>query len=238
MTEMVREARMAMDRLVEVQAAGAPNPAERPVGVRRLLISSPKGGTAKTTASRNLAVLAAQEGLHVAAVDFDPQQSLGNWWSKRPKAAASITYFEAKADMAAEISEIDGFDIIIIDTPPGVEFQAAAIRALVRSAHFVLVPTNQYAPDLVSVEEWMRFLKQQKANAAFLLGNTYRRTKSFEDAKRRLVKSGRLCPIDVPHYEDIPATDELGIGIAEVRGGKGADDYRGVWNFVRGELGI
>jgi chromosome partitioning protein len=87
-----------MDRLVEVQAAGAPNPAERPVGVRRLLISSPKGGTAKTTASRNLAVLAAQEGLHVAAIDFDPQQSLGNWWSKRPKAAASITLNSAVWD--------------------------------------------------------------------------------------------------------------------------------------------
>ena len=229
---------MAVDTPVEVQVKEEPAQAERPVGVRRLLVSSPKGGTAKTTVSRNLAVLASREGLRVAAIDFDPQQSLGNWWSKRPKAASPITYFEAKADMAVEIIKIDGFDIIIIDTPPGVEFQPAATRTLVRSAHFVLVPTNQYAPDLVSVEEWMRFLKQEKANAAFLLGNTYRRTKSFEDAKRRLVKSGRLCPIDVPHYEDIPATDELGIGITEVRGGKGADDYRGVWNFVLGELGM
>jgi chromosome partitioning protein len=207
-------------------------------GVRRLLVSSPKGGTAKTTASRNIAVLAAQDGLHVAAVDFDPQQSLGHWWSRRPKAAAPVTYFEASAGMAADISEIDGHDLVVIDTPPGIEFQPAAIRALVKAAHFVLVPTNQYSPDLASVEEWMRFLKEEGAQAAYLLGNTHRRTKSFEDAKRRLVKSGRLCPIDVPHYEDIPATNELGIGIAEVKGGKGADDYRGVWDFLRGELGL
>jgi chromosome partitioning protein len=206
--------------------------------VHRLLVSSPKGGTAKTTASRNIAVLAAQDGLRVAAVDFDPQQSLGHWWSRRPKVAAPVTYFEATAAMAGNIGEIDGHDLIVIDTPPGVEFQPAAIRALVKAAHFVLVPTNQYSPDLASVEEWMRFLREEGAKAAYLLGNTHRRTKSFEDAKRRLVKSGRLCPIDVPHYEDIPATNDLGIGIAEVKGGKGADDYRGVWDFVRGELGL
>jgi chromosome partitioning protein len=215
-----------------------PDPAPTAAGVRRLLVSSPKGGTGKTTASRNIAVLAAQDGLRVAAVDFDPQQSLGHWWSRRPKAAAPVTYFEAKAEMAADIGEIDGHDLVIIDTPPGVEFQPAAIRALVKAAHFVLVPTNQYSPDLASVEEWMRFLREEGTRAAYLLGNTHRRTKSFEDAKRRLVKSGPLCPIDVPHYEDIPATNELGIGIAEVKGGKGADDYRGVWDFVRGELGL
>jgi chromosome partitioning protein len=134
-------------------------------GVRRLLVSSPKGGTAKTTASRNIAVLAAQDGLHVAAVDFDPQQSLGHWWSRRPKAAAPMTYFEASAGMAADICEIDGHDLVVIDTPPGIEFQPAAIRALVKAAHFVLVPTNQYSPDLASVEEWMRFLKEEGAQA-------------------------------------------------------------------------
>jgi chromosome partitioning protein len=226
------------------QVLDEPVGAEEPEGlvrtgrVRRLLVSSPKGGTGKTTASRNLAVLAAQDGLRVAAVDFDPQQSLGHWWSRRPKAAAPVTYFEAAAEMAADIGEIDGHDLVVIDTPPGVEFQPAAIRALVKAAHFVLVPTNQYSPDLASVEEWMRFLKEEGAPAAYLLGNTHRRTKSFEDAKRRLVRSGRLCPIDVPHYEDIPATNELGIGIVEVKGGKGSDDYRGVWDFVRGELGL
>src|SRR3954467_2565015 len=91
--------------------------------------------------------------------------------------------FEASAGMAADICEIDGHDLVIIDTPPGVVFQPAAIRALVKAAHFVLVPTNQYSPDLASVEEWMRFLKEEGAQAAYLLGNTHRRRKTFEDPK-------------------------------------------------------
>jgi Mrp family chromosome partitioning ATPase len=48
-------------------------------GVRHLLVSSPKGGTGKTTDSQNIAVLAAQDGLLVAVGDFDPQQSLEHW---------------------------------------------------------------------------------------------------------------------------------------------------------------
>src|SRR3712207_660745 len=87
-----------MQVLDEPVGAEGPEQAAGGSGVRRLLVSSPKGGTGKTTASRNLAVLAAQDGLRVAAVDFDPQQSLGHWWSRRPKAAAPVMYFEATAE--------------------------------------------------------------------------------------------------------------------------------------------
>lgn len=44
--------------------------------VKRLVFSAPKGGCGKGTIARNLAALAAHEGLTVATADLDPQASL------------------------------------------------------------------------------------------------------------------------------------------------------------------
>src|SRR5689334_14341351 len=58
-----------------------------------LLLSSAKGGSAKTTTARNLAVIAAQAGLRVATIDLDGQESLTRWWKKRPDEAPAIQHY-------------------------------------------------------------------------------------------------------------------------------------------------
>jgi len=59
---------------------------------RLLLLSSAKGGSAKTTTARNLAVVAAHSGLAVATIDLDGQETLTNWWARRPDEAPSIQH--------------------------------------------------------------------------------------------------------------------------------------------------
>ena len=219
----------------------APRAATADVGRGTLLltIASAKGGSGKTTTVRNLAVAAAHAGLSVGVIDFDPQRTLLRWLARRPDGVPTIQGFPP-ADLAdaAGISEIAGLDLVVIDTPPGGEAQAAGVRALLRASHFVLVPTQQTPEDIESTVTWMSFLREDRIHSAFLLNATARRAKSFERAKRRLVKAGVLIPIDVPRYEDIPSTTEAGLGVFEVRGARGADDYAAVLDYLRTTLGF
>jgi chromosome partitioning protein len=53
-----------------------------------------------------------------------------------------------------------------------------------------------------------------------------------------LVADGRICPIEIPTYEDVAFTSSRGIGLLELKGGKGTEYVAGVWSFVRAEMGI
>jgi chromosome partitioning protein len=209
---------------------------------RWVLCASGKGGSGKSTLSRNLAVYAAHSGLRVATVDFDKQGTLTNWYQRRPDEAPQIQHFSVPMAQAqeglVEVAAIKNFDLIIMDTPPGIEDHAQSTRLLIKRANLVLVPTGQGGPDIDSVIEWMTFLKREGAAAAFVLNRTKRSAGSLEKAKLRLVEIGRLCPIDVRDLEDIQVTYDSGLGIAEVRGGSGTTDLLGVWRFVCSELGI
>jgi chromosome partitioning protein len=209
---------------------------------RLLLLSSAKGGSAKTTTARNLAVVAAHAGLAVATIDLDGQETLTNWWTRRPDEAPSIQHYKVplgESDAAlAEAGTAEGLDIIIVDTPPGVENHPTVMRALIRRADFVLMPTNQGGPDLDSVIEWAKLVKREGRPSAFLLSRTKRTARSFAEAKLRLSKHGRLCPFDIRDLEDIQRTHLNGLGVVEVRGAQGGNDFQGVWNFVAHELGL
>src|ERR1700690_4043324 len=65
----------------------AMNPDKKP---RWLTVSSPKGGSGKTTTVVNLAVFAAHAGLSVAILDTDLQKSAKDWWDLRPDDAPKI----------------------------------------------------------------------------------------------------------------------------------------------------
>ena len=59
---------------------------------RWLTVSSPKGGSGKTTTVVNLAVFAAHAGLSVAILDTDLQESAKDWWDLRPDDAPKIIW--------------------------------------------------------------------------------------------------------------------------------------------------
>jgi len=207
-----------------------------------LLLASAKGGSGKTSTSINLAVAAAHAGLRTATVDMDRQQTLSKWYRQRPEEAPHIEHFviplsETKAGLA-EIEAADDIDLVIIDTPPGVEDHPEQVRQLVKRADFVLVPTGQGKADIDSVLEWMGFLAREGAKAAFMLNATNRKAKSYEQAKIRLVKAGALCPIDVRLLEDLRNVHGTGVGIFEISGASGTEDLEGVWAFVRQALGV
>lgn len=206
------------------------------------LLSSAKGGSGKTTSTRNLAVCALHDGVSVATVDLDAQASLTLWYRRRPDEAPPLQHFQAPLADAVEaletISEIDGLDLILVDTPPGVETNPAVIKALIRKADYILIPTGQGAPDIETVVDWAKFVRREGGKSAFLLNRTARAKNSYSEAKLELSRIGALCPFDVRELEDIQRTHRSGLGVIEVRGSMGVADFSGAWNFVRNELGL
>ena len=215
--------------------------AEPARAARWLVCASGKGGTGKTTTALNLATIAAAAGLRVALVDMDDQQTLSEWHGLRPEGVPDLQLLTIPlVDVGRAIREMGamaGFDLVIVDTPPGLD-QRVRLRELVQHADFVLVPTTQGPGDIRSVTEFMATLKALRVKAAFLLNRTNQRWGSYREARRKLNKAGPLCPVDVRQLRDIEATNSYGVGINEFDRAKGAEDLEAVWDFVREVMGL
>jgi len=213
---------------------------------RWLLVASAKGGTGKTTTVLNLAAFAVNERLRVALVDLDTQETLAIWHGLRPAdmpamhlVKAPLRHVErAIADIETAEAANGGFDLVILDTPPGVDQWPSQMKLLLMRCDYVLVPTMLGYGDLRSVAEWMQFLRREKANAAFLLNATNRQTKSFVSVRNALIKAGQICPIDIRRLEDIQTATGTGCGVCEIKGAKGIEDLQGLWDHVRHALEI
>ncbi|MBL6081340.1 ParA family protein [Belnapia sp. T18] len=209
---------------------------------RWLVISTAKGGSGKTTTARNLAVAAAHEGLRVQVVDTDAQQALARWVARRPEQAPLIACEAiAIAEIEAHWDRLDAMnaDVVIVDTPPGVESSPGQMQALLRKADLVLVPVQPSDDDIESAAPWMALLVRLDVPAHFLLNRVRRGSKSLDEAKLGLLETGgRLAPVEIRDLEDIRRSARAGIGVMELRGGNGTDDFRGAWAFVKAELGM
>ena len=205
-----------------------------------LVVASGKGGSGKTSTSLNLAVYAAREGLKVVAVDLDRQASLTRWYERRPDEAPSLILWAGGMSDASrsieEIGALDDVDLVIVDTPPGLDDHAEATRLLITKADFVLVPTTQGTADIDSVVEWMKFLKRERVKAGFLLNKVQRTHTRYRTAKLRLNRAGALCPVDIRLLDDIEATHDHGVGVCEIRRSRGAEDLAAVWDYVKQQL--
>jgi chromosome partitioning protein len=208
--------------------------------LKRVVVTSPKGGSGKTGTTRNLAVAAALDGYRVATVDLDPQRSLTRWWEKRPEEATNIDHFAAHIrDIDDVLAEVTEFDLVLYDTPTSVEEYLEQMKALVVASDLALITTQETDDDLDSVLPWMDAVRKYQRNTAFLFNKIKPRTVMFTDARNRVVGNGyQICPVEVPDYTDIATAGNQGIGVLELRGAKGREHMTGVWGFVRSSLGL
>jgi len=223
------------------------------------LAVSPKGGSGKTTTAINLTVFAVHDGLNVALLDTDRQRSATRWHELRPLDAPVIHLVSVPLDRIAEafrqIETMPELDLVIVDTPTAVEYLPDQTLALIQRADAILVPSTAGKPDVDSVIGWMALLKRQQANAAFVINRANSRATqprrrndadepgdpvtgsvAFRAAQKRLNKAGFLCPFPVRQLESIQATHEVGVGIKEIAGAKGTEDFEALWDFTRNML--
>lgn len=110
-----------------------------------------KGGSAKTTTSVNLAAILAEKS-KVLLVDADPQGS-ATWWAERGERDFELAK-ETDTTELLKLRKIEGFDIVIVDTPPALHFQALSIT--INAADFVLLPSPPAPMDLQALIETVR----------------------------------------------------------------------------------
>jgi len=90
--------------------------------VRKIAVVSRKGGSGKTTLAVNLALAGLAGGRRVVLADVDPQRSTVEALRSRAECGAMLmTTTAAKLHTLAHRCERDGFDLMIIDTPPSSE---------------------------------------------------------------------------------------------------------------------
>jgi chromosome partitioning protein len=126
-----------------------------------------KGGTGKTTCAIHMGVLAQAAGSKVAFIDLDPQRSLTAWW--RSRAADTPILIESDARRLGEVLRVaasEGYDLVVIDTPPAVTFDTAQVAAAV---DLVLIPLRPSILDIYAVENTAEVVKAAKAEALLVL---------------------------------------------------------------------
>ena len=147
-----------------------------------------KGGVGKSTLATAIAVRAARESPRVCLVDLDPQGSVSDWWDRRGE-PDNPTLFRnaARASDAVEALDLDGWDWVFLDGPPGsLSVTADAISV----STFVVVPMRASGLDLLASQEAVELC--QKAGVPFLV--VFNATKG--GAKDRLLDAAR-APLSV-----------------------------------------
>lgn len=205
---------------------------------RIVLVSSPKGGVGKTTVSLNLLVCGAQAGYRCLGIDLDPQRNLEKWFRRRPQQQVvrpDIVGMPIDGWMEA-LEGAKVYDLVIVDTPPSVEDHMVDVRELAERADLVLIPTGYGPFDLDSVVPWMAAMDRHGLNAAFCMNRVNRRARAFRTAQQRLVKVGKLCPVEIPQLEEILSYTARGLTVLDIEKAKGIEDIEAVWDFVRREI--
>jgi chromosome partitioning protein len=205
---------------------------KRAMTSRTVVLAATKGGVGKTTLAAALAVRAVADGARVALVDLDPQGSLARWWELRgePDNPRLITGVDTVGE-AVRLLQQDGFEWIIIDTPPAM---LSMIEPAIRAADLVLVPVRASALDIEAVDPVVELCNDHARPFAFIINAAEPRWKLTESAVSYLKHDGRVLPELVCYRQAYIAAMTVGKSGPEVeRDGRSKDEIDGVWRAVK-----
>ncbi len=212
---------------------------------KTILIASVKGGTSKSTLSRCISVCAAREGLDVAGIDFDPQQTFLKWSSARHETKKVIPSVADFPVIAMPLNKwrgaedvVDEHEIVIIDTPPALENNADAFLGLAEMADIVLVPTGSTHDDISSNTPYLLSLKKAGIRSFVVFSRVNRQTKSFRQARQQIAKFARVLPVEIPVAEDMHVHNDGGLTAVDIKDARGSKDVELLWDLIKHEVDL
>jgi chromosome partitioning protein len=178
-----------------------------------ILILSAKGGSSKTSLSRELAVAGSLAGRQVAMADLDPQKGLTGWYGRREETGKPpfIVPFIPGQDLSMLASAADE---LIIDLPPGLP---SYVASLIAQADAVLVPVRP-SPDDLATAPAVAALLGGHPQWAFVLVQTLPRSRLTDGALRQLAALGRVAPDSLGQRQDYPMAAIEGNAAVETPG--------------------
>ncbi|WP_281855509.1 ParA family protein [Acetobacter pasteurianus] len=222
-----------------------------------ILISSGKGGSGKTTLARNLLASATADGFQAVGLDLDEQMSLRAWSDIRDTTIADMksdgeeanlkeipvevaNYIDGVAALQ-EIKDVEGIDVIVVDTPSGFQTGDAAsvLPGLTSRSNFILVPCRQSATDTRAVKAWYADALHESDKASIVLMGVRRQSRSCDMANNMLAECGDVCPIIIRDLEVYRSTDQYGLGVTESNLAREKDpDFVSLWLWLRRKVGL
>lgn len=159
-----------------------------------------KGGVGKTTVAQNLAVCYAHSGYKVCILDADDSQNSLMWSHNRGEQEPYIKVIpnhnhNTIARTIADLYEKDGYEIIVVDSPPSVHRIASKI---ILASHFILVPVSVTgAQDVATTEKFLEhyhdLMEEHQANVPmyFLVNNLQPHIKLHQAIVEELEEMGK-----------------------------------------------
>jgi len=126
-----------------------------------------KGGAGKTTMAIHLAVEGHRRGLRTLLIDVDTQASAAKIMDRRGDDPPDIaTEAAGRLERAIDAAEVEGYDLVLIDTAPQAD-RAAAQAA--RVADIVVAPVQPSIVDLDAVDATVDVCKLAGVDVVFVL---------------------------------------------------------------------
>ena len=202
---------------------------------------SRKGGSGKTTIAIHLAVLAQQGGLRTLLIDLDPQRSSEAWWRARDAETPQLVVTDAsQLGGILDAARADGVQLVVADTRPSVEADAAQVATL---SDMLLIPTRPAILDLRAILATLDIVKGSARRASIVLnacqpGRGTGEAATTVDARRALKAFGvPVAPITVTQRTAFSYALVGGQTVSEIESaGKAAKEMRGLWRYVEKEL--
>lgn len=164
---------------------------------RLIAVAHPKGGVGKTTTTMVLSAQLAEQGYKVLVADCDAQASASAWANAapegRPFPAAVVNLSAYAGKVHREIQkQLDNYDVIIVDCPPGLD--SLSPQSVLLVADLVIVPTPPSPADLWACLGAIRLIERgtdiNPALIARLLPNRVVRTSLSNAIMRELAEFG------------------------------------------------